>query len=505
MPETRRPAATNRLLFAAVMVATLALHGRAIGFGFSYVDDDALILDQQKLLAPPAGVWRAFTRPYFPAGGRDHGYYRPLVTASYSLDAAWSGDEPAGYHVTNILVTALAAGLLFQLLLGFGYGSGIALFGALVYAVHPALAQTVAWIPGRPDGLLVVFALAAWLCLRRACDTGGWGSRLGHLCAWLGALLCKEAALVLPLVYAGHLVLVERRPLRSFAKPWLLAGWAVVLAAYLSARLLVLPDHAGAAGVTVSSWAASPSVLAVSLGKLLLPVRLAVMATPEDSPTWPGLVAACVLVAILLVPGMRRARVLFAIGAFVLFVLPGLPASRMLVLESRLALPAVAIVMLACEVAHRLALPPRAGLAVGAAIAAALAIVSFDYAGNFRDRLSFAQAAVRGSPHAALAHRNLGVTYHLAGQTTLARQEYQAAIAEDAGEPIVHNNLAVLLMAEGRLPEAEQLLRAELAINPRYAIAHNNLARVLGGLGRGAEAAREEAIAIELEGEGGAR
>jgi len=186
--------------------------------------------------------------------------------------------------------------------------------------------------------------------------------------------------------------------------------------------------------------------------------------------------------------------VLFAAACFVAFVLPGLPASRLLALESRLALPAIAVVLIACELAHRLDGPPRARLAGGAALIAALAAVTIAYAGNFRDRLLFAQAAVRGSPHAALAHRNLGLTYQLAGQTALARDEYQAAIAANAGEPIVHNNLAVLLMAEGRLPEAVAELRAEIAINPDYTIAHDNLARVLRALGHADEAATEDAI-----------
>ena len=90
------------------------------------------------------------------------------------------------------------------------------------------------------------------------------------------------------------------------------------------------------------------------------------------------------------------------------------------------------------------------------------------------------------------------MTYHLAGQTALARQEYEAAIAEDTAEPVVHNNLAVILMAEGRLPEAEVELRAELAVNPRYTAAHLNLARVLVALGRASEAAKEHALADQL-------
>jgi protein O-mannosyl-transferase len=507
MPETRLPVRTTRLLLATVAVATVALHGRAIGFGFSYLDDDRLIVDQQKVLTQPAGFWRSFARPYLPASGRDHAYYRPLVTASFAIDAAWGGAKAGGYHFTNVLITALAAGLLFRLLLAFGYGAGVALFGALLYAAHPALTETVAWIPGRPDGLLVVFALAAWLLLLRGFDPGRWSSRVGHPLAWLAALLCKETALVLPLVYAGHLVVVERRPLRSLAAPWLLAGWASALALYLVARAVVLPDHLGAAGVTAASFSSGGSLFASGLGKLVLPVHLSVMATPEDSWIWPGVVAAGALAAIAFVPGVRRARLLFAIGCLIVLLFPNLPASRILALESRLALPAIAIAIVACEFARALAWPDRARLAAGGGLIGVLALVTFSYAADFRDRLAFSQAAVRGSPHAALAHRNLGVTYHLAGETAGARQEYQAAIAADAGEPIVHNNLAVLLMAEGRLPEAEQQLRAELAINPNYAAAHDNLARVLGALGRADEASQEQAIAVQLarDGDPGAR
>lgn len=492
MPEMRPLDRNARLALALVVVVSLAIHGRAIGFGFSYLDDDVLILDQQQALAPPGGAARAFARPYFPSSGRDHAYYRPLVTASYALDAAWSGTSPRGYHLTNVLLAALAAGLLFLLLRRLGYGDRIALLGGLVYAVHPALTEAVAWIPGRNDSLLVVFTIAAWLLLLRASDGASWASRLGHLAAWLAALLCKETALVLPLVWAGHLLLVERRPPRTVAAPWLLAGWAIVLALYVSARAIVLPEQLGASGVSADAWS-NVSLFASSLGKLVLPVDLSVMATRQDSRIWPGVVAAGLLLAVWFAPGVRRARVLFAIAAFVAFVAPGLPASRLLVLENRLALPAIAIVILAAEVAHRIPWPPRAALVAGGAVIAALAAVTVWYAGAFRDRLSFAQAAVRRSPHAALAHRNLGVTYHLAGEPALARREYEAALAQDADEPIVHNNLAVLLMAEGRLPQAEAELRAELAINPDYAAAHGNLARVLAALGRADEAAQEQA------------
>jgi tetratricopeptide (TPR) repeat protein len=477
------------LRLAAVVIVALALHARTLGFGFSYLDDDVLVLGDQAFLSQPSSLWRSFGRPYLPPAGRDHAYYRPLVNASFGLDAQWGGGGPLAYRLTNLLLHALAAGLLFRLLRRLGHRPGVALFGGLLFAVHPALTEAVAWIPGRNDSLLAVFALASWLLLLRALETDGWLSRAGHLVAWLAALLAKEAAVVLPLVYLAHPLLVERRPWRTVVRPWLVVGWAAALGLVLIARAAVLPEGAGAAGVSAPRILSNLALYPISLGKLVLPLHLSVLATPEDSWLWPGAVGAALVFAALLVPGIRRASVLFAAACFAILVAPGLPASGLLALESRLYLPALGVVLAACEIARAVGGWPRgAKLAVGGVLVAVLAGASFSYGGEFRDRLTFSEAAVRGSPHSALAHRNLGVTYQLAGDPARARREYEAALGEDAAEPVVHNNLAVLYMATGQLAAAERELRQELAINPDYPQAHENLALVLRALGRAGEA-----------------
>ena len=473
----------------AVVAVALLLHLRTLGFDFTYLDDDVLILDDQAFLAQPSSVVRSFGRTYFQTPSADHAYYRPLVGASYALDANIAGAHPRGYHVTNVVLHALAAGLLYLLLCRLGQRQNIALFGGLLFAVHPALTEAVAWIPGRNDSLLAVFALAAWLCFLRAWPPGRWGSRIGHLVLWLGALFCKETAVALPVVCLAHLLLVERRAWRSLLAPWLLAGWAVTLGAYLAARAAVLPDHFGTQGVSAAALLSNLSLFPASLGKLVLPLHLSVMAVPEDTWLWPGLVGAGLWVALLFLPRIRRAGVWLAAICFFAFIVPGVPASTLLLLENRLYLPALGIVLLACEFASCVAWSPRVKLATCGIVIAALAATSFSYAGNFRDRLTFNRAAVRLSPHSSLAHCHLGVTLHRAGDEDSAWREYQAALAEDGGEPVAHNNMAVILMAHGRLAEAESHLRQELAINLRYPPAHHNLALVLRGLGRQDEAA----------------
>jgi hypothetical protein len=129
MPSWRMP--SWRLI--AVVAVALLLHVRTLGFAF--LDDNVLILDDQAFLSQPSSVVRSFGRTYFQDASAGHAYYRPLVNASYGLDANLGGANPrgyhttSGYHTTNVLLHDLAAGLLCLLLRRLGQRENVALFG----------------------------------------------------------------------------------------------------------------------------------------------------------------------------------------------------------------------------------------------------------------------------------------------------------------------------------------------------------------------------------------
>jgi protein O-mannosyl-transferase len=481
-----------------VVSVVFALYGHTLNFGFSYLDDDVLILDAQDALTRPSSLSRSFARPYFPPSGGDHAYYRPVVNASFALDAQRGGARPRIYRATNLVVHAVAAGLLLLFLRRLGYGAGVSLFGGLLLAVHPALTEAVAWIPGRNDSLLAVWTLTAWLFLSSARPPRRWGMRLGHLVAFLLALFTKETAVALPIAFLAYARLVEERSWPGLAAPWLLVGWVAAIGIYTGARAAALPEGLGLAGLSLDGFARLPSVLTGNLGKLVLPVHLSVLAIPEDTWRWPGLAAAGLLLAALFLPGIRRARLGFAVVCLMLFILPGAPASHLIVLENRLYLPAIAVVLAIAEVAT--ALPVRSHWKVAGALALLIVFATrtLRYTDDFRDRMTFSLAAVRESPHSSLAQRNLGVAFHVQGDLENARRAYELALALDAGEPVAHNNLAVILMAHGQLAEAERQLQQELAINPGYRQAHRNLALLLRASGRADEAAAQWEASLGL-------
>ena len=516
-------------LATGVGLAAALAHAQSAWFSYTDLDDRDLIVDDQAFLARPANLARAFGRTYMHVVDPAHAYYRPLVTVSYGLDAQWSGARPLGYHVTNIALHAVATVLFLAVLRRFALPPAVAALGALVFAVHPALAAAVAWIPGRNDSLLAVFSLAAWLMFLRDRARPSRVDRALHLGLFALALLTKETAIALPLVWIAQALLVdagarggeaapapgertppapdERRPAFGLDAVVYLAGWAgLVGGAVLVHRLL----SGGVSAVSVGALAGNVPQLFASLGKVVFPLDPAVLSAPEDLSPWPGVVAAAGFAAAArFVPGVRWRVVALGGAAFVLLMMPVLAVPGTLVLDNRLYLPACGVLLAIAEIVRAavferpapVEVPERRlFVALSAVVVLVLAVVTSGYEASFHDPRAFARAAVAGAPHSALAHFCLGKAYQTGGEEDRAIAEYETSLALGPGE-VVHNNLAVIHMAHARWADAERELHEELATNPRYARAYDNLAIVLRREGREEEAQAATDTARQLEAE----
>lgn len=510
LPAPPKPDASGgrQLWPAALLLAGLvaAVHGRSIGFDFTRTDDTVLIVDDAAFLTDPSNALAALGEPFFRRGARGEAYYRPLVTLSFMLDASWGGTDPAAFHATNVALHLVACLLAYLLLLRLAPGRqtrGLALAGAVVLAVHPALVEAVAWIPGRTDTLLTALGAGQLLALHRFADEGRarWLA-LSHAALVLG-LLTKEAAVALPLVAAAYLWLVARRldVLRD-ARTWL--GWLLALAAWAAAYRAAVAGRDGESAVDrIAALVANADVVLMHLGKITLPVDLSVLATRQDTSWTLGLAgAALVGVAIASTRGRARRGAAFGAVTFLLLVAPGLPVSDYLILESRLYFPTLAVVVTACAAASgALERDPASArpLFVGwALLCAAFVALAVQHGQHFRDREAFTSAAVAGSPHSALAHLNRGIVHHLEGDLERAAEHYERARALDPRQPVVHNNLGLLALGAGDAEAAHALFVDEIAIDPGYDKAHFNLGLALGRLGRPEEAAEAFERAIEL-------
>jgi len=149
--------------------------------------------------------------------------YAPLALLASAVERAVFWDNPLGYHVVNVLVHALNATLLAALLVRAGLALTPALFGALLFLVHPGNVEAVAWISQLKTLGALAFALGSLLAFGRH---PMWATLL-----FVAGLLTKaSAAMALPMATA--LVWCRAKgPGTRTAWAWL-ACWLVLFLLY---------------------------------------------------------------------------------------------------------------------------------------------------------------------------------------------------------------------------------------------------------------------------------
>ncbi len=85
-------------------------------------------------------------------------FYRPLTSFSYWVDAKIWGFNPAGFHLTNILLQIANTLVLCFILLNLGLNRTVSFFSCLLFSAFPFHFENVAWISGRTDLLSFLFA-----------------------------------------------------------------------------------------------------------------------------------------------------------------------------------------------------------------------------------------------------------------------------------------------------------------------------------------------------------
>lgn len=167
---------------------------------------------------------------------------RPLTKASYALQDLVHGPWAPGFHAVNVALhlaaTLLAYALIRRALRLTGAEDGdaalVALAAAALWAVHPALTETVTYVSGRSMGLSSVFVLAM---LRAATGPQTQGTRLAAFAAAFLAPLARETALIGPAILLWWTLTLKPQGARSGLGP------ALFGASLSAALILMLPRH----------------------------------------------------------------------------------------------------------------------------------------------------------------------------------------------------------------------------------------------------------------------
>ena len=355
---------------AAVLALTFAVYVPTLRYQFVH-DDRGQIVEN-----PAVHSWH-FVPTYFTSHvwaavmpGELGNYYRPLFLLWLRINDAVFGSHAWGWHLTTILAHLITVLLVYLLALRLKMDGDAALVAALIFGLHPAHIEAVAWISGVTEPLLGALLLASFLSYVQWRRESAPKWKLISLALFVLALGEKETALILPALllfydwifgadlpskvcgtsdgadlpgnvgsqsFPRTLSSAGKAPTnsRSIAAWWgeaLLRTWPffLLIALYIPARMYALKGFSHAVTPLsfeqmVFTW---PSLICFWIRHLIWPVGLstfynfpAVVHPTLKNFTIPGIIDVCVGAALLI--GARRSRL--AAFSAVLLALPLIP------------------------------------------------------------------------------------------------------------------------------------------------------------------------------------
>ncbi|MCS7300881.1 MAG: tetratricopeptide repeat protein [Fimbriimonadales bacterium] len=526
----------------AILVLVGALYAQTLQFKFVW-DDDQIIYGRADYRTPSRWL-EAVRQPL----DFSPNYFRPLALSSLLVQIWIWKDDPAPFHAANVLIHLLNTALVMALGVRLLQGSAWGLLAGALYGVHPALIEGVAFVSSRYDLMTALFLLLAlWLegRLRGAARAVGVGM------AFLLALLCKEMALVFPLV----LLLWQLAQGAQLSALWrtermLYGALGVALLGYFAVRyaalgyLFVAPPEGQQidAGAPLQHLLLVGRTLATLIGLTLFPFFSITPAHHSELPVplrdgwaWAqlGLSALIVLGVAWLVWRRPRAGWLLAAGLIALLPVLNLrplefafgifTAERFLTFPLALFLlglarlpapapserevqPATALSAVQSQASkarkQRAAAPPTlayprvasrgATLAYGIALlwgVGALAATAYNLP-NWRDAETFWRWLTVAAPRSPVGFSNLSDLYNKQGRHIEALEYADKAIRVAPQSGMGYVNKGVALLRLGDPDGAISLFRRATEIEPNNTTAWNNLAVMLSEKGNHAEAER---------------
>ncbi len=454
-------------------VLTIAVFHPAMHGDFVW-DDGGLITKRHDTLDEWSDIPAAFGRAA--TAGEGVAYYRPIMIATFVVDAQLFGLDAPTFHRTNVILHGVNVALIVLVLVAYGCGLWPAAVAALAFGLHPLQCQAVALILGRNDVLLIP-PVAAMLLADEVVRRRG-RPRLADALVAIGfaaTLWTKETGIVAPAFLVVLDLCWRRKPVASLRERLPLGiALAVVLALYFGARLAVIGALMDNGRYGYVALVDRPALATAILGYYVRHVLLPWGSAPAPyhpglvDPTRPDLWIAAGFVLVYLatvVVTLRRApRIacgLLIFGGALVPVLALAAQMKVLILDHRTYLPLLGLAFAIAGSGRVVTSMPGRALAV--AILVIFATLTHRRLPSYADSLSLWSLAVDAAPSSDYAHNNLGAT----------------------------------LMDADRFPEAVEQFREALQLNPGYDVARLNLAGCLDYLGQHAEALREFETLVE--------
>ena len=207
-----------------IIVATVIAYSKVFDAGFMSWDDMDYVFNIPDIHGFSWGHFQNWWTEYY------IGNYQPLPILTYALDYTLGGQEPFWWHMQSIIWHLASTMVLYSCIKRMHGNAYVALFVALLFALHPVQTESVSWVAARNKVMNAFFFFSAIYVYLGYLEDGDkrkliWVTLLGVV-----AYLCKSTAIMLPFSlfaidiwmqrkYKGHTFWLEKLPLVLLAIP----------------------------------------------------------------------------------------------------------------------------------------------------------------------------------------------------------------------------------------------------------------------------------------------
>lgn len=508
-----------------ILLAVIVYQG-VLACGF-VLDDVSLILQNPYIKNPH--LWRQiFLAPMwaFLGHGAESSFYRPLGMLSIWLVCRVAGLNPVGYHVLQLALYILGIWMVFKIgrkLLG----NELAAFaGALIWTLHPAHVEAVAWPSAIPDiGCGFFCLLGFWFFLRAEAQSP---PALRHYALaaamFFPALFFKELAFTFPLLILVYWFCFSSgaswRQRLVYWLPYVAAGvicaiLRVAIMGHFSQNSLFRGFRPKVAWVAIALLGEHAKVL-------MWPVNLSEFREFQLAPSlhspWPWMTMAVLAAAV--VWRKRDPLLSFLLLWWVVLLLPCFDYRQLsfpLVEDQFSYLPSVgpclALAYLIFEWAPKRfpnLVPTRVAAAAMAVVAVLWGVECVHAIPRWRDNDALFDYGLRVSPNTAMVRVSHGVVLQFRNDLPGAAREYRTALKLNAESlrplpPLDYDayiGLGQIALIQGREPEALDYFNKAVHLLPHFSFGYEVLGAVYfphGDYARAAEYFRKAVNASPLD------
>lgn len=497
------------LVVLVLVLVTAAVYAPVRRFEFVNYDDPINVT--QNRFVQTGLTWEGVRWAF---GTCQAGQWVPLSWLSLMLDRTLYGQNPGGFHLTNLALHLAGTVLLFGAMRALTGAVWQSVAVAALFAWHPLNVETVAWVTERRmvlGGCLWMLTMLLYVRYVRCPTPGSYGVML---LAFVLALAANAMVVTLPCV----LLLLDFWPLGRLGN-WRRAVLEklplLALSAEVSVTTMLSAQNIGTLTVGASvplSRRLMDVVLGYAryLGKAVMPANLSVYYPYPKSVEFGNVVVAGILLAVVSVVVWRASHhhrylavgwcwFLGVLVPVVMFMQGGKHAMN----DHYAYLPLIGLYIMAVWGIGEWLGKWRRGpvtIGIGAVVVLGACVgATWKQVAVWQNSVTLFEHALAAGWESDLAHYDLGLALSSQGQTDKAITQYRKALRLNPNCPEARNNLGGALATQGRTAEAITEFRETLRLAPDYPNAHNNLGLVLAEQGQTAQAIIEFREALRIE------